>query len=1173
MIKKNKKFSYKHILTILISVATVSIAAISLYCTFNQEQINKLVLKQNLKTFSSSNVGKKVGNIRRWQNNNFDGIEVKNGGFVVLTETQSATRIDSFGNILWEFDPNTLKSDYPSFANKKVVEIAQDEGANQNILYLLLIPKEAPDQQQSIGDPNDPHGYNDLKGSSISYKQKQATVVQIIENINSYVNNNWTPSYNIIGYMDINPEKMVNNYPKLWKMDSVSNNNSSYVNYVDAEITSNIFFTKDDHPSWYVTSKLEKVNNNVDQNINNISNTKMVLPWKQYISNLGNMFAKNGYVFIFGGNGTIFNDPEALSIGMWKLDFTKATSSTDNNQNYVGIPYAYLLRYLHYSPSNLSGDFARPNLRWDQSYAPIGQTNNFSYVPRLAIGGIQTDAASSTNAGYIYLAGGITVGQVKESQNRLGNKDSSNAVNTIQEKRSLQLTGANIVNDPKDVTANSIDPALLFGTAFNIDSLINLPLDNSENNLESFNNVLAIDSYFDVGTTMSVSSSVGTYYYFDKKNHTTTSNSSLSTDINSPYTSLNGFTRLGTVVYTGFVNGRTPFPWDYSPSFQVGEIFNFDNNNTNNNNLSYSYNLSLLIGNAINYYYSTLSFGYSLKSVGGLTKVKMPSKEDPSKTIYGYAMQVGKSIVYLNEPKLGLKDIAYHGPSSISIGDSNLVGIAKYSDMDYPYTKIGNSSITFAPSAYKSITDKLLSTGVGIYVTGIKDFNDTVPTIASSFKISEDPYTDQEFSSSKNDSTLPWNKFVGLNSVNRNSELSSLWLSNDIAKTTNNEHFIVTKQPEISEYYGDAIWKNQRLFYNVQKNSSGQISLINSLGVGEKKAWFELENDTTSYGNDFSWKTGLDNNISLNEYYVSQNNEQQINGEFDVLLKTRDDLYKTNDIFYGQIHKTKTESISYRQLIDNFGHYNYNTILEIDRLSLLGSGKFVSNLSNQILTNSLSNLLEIIDLSLITGNNLDIGTKIKIVKQEFVNDIFEISKQPYIENSQPTKGSVIIVASNENFIDQTATFTAYSWNSLTKTYDIMPRTGSQSINGINSLTFAGFSAMADWILPIIIAVPIVLVALIIGLGCGIGIPMSKHKKAIKVGFELQHEKVGTLTTAVGSVFKKIIDSTNANNIKAKPQMLKASGPKSSLAQQNAPRKSIKTPPSPKPTPKKVVNNN
>ncbi|WP_027124274.1 hypothetical protein [Mycoplasmoides pirum] len=1131
MNKKNKKINYKYLTIALTGLMIFSATAICLYNTFNKNQKTiENSINQNLKfnqSIQSENIGKKVGNIRHWQNNNFSGIEVKNGGFVVLTGTQSATRIDAFGNILWEFDPQNLPSEYSELANKKVVEIVQDEGINQNILYLLLVPKNTLDKQTNI-DPVDPYSYNELAGSNTTHKEKQATVVQITENINSYQNNNWTPSYVINSYININPKKMVDNYPSQWK--SSSSDTPS-------------FFSKDDHPSWYVASKGQSVSNTISQNTN--LNSTMVLPWKQYITNLGNMFARNGNVFMFGGNGSIYNDPEALSIGMWKLDFNKNDNTTNNDQSYIGIPYAYLLKNIEYSPANLNDSTAKPNLRWNESYAPIGQTNNFTYVPRLAVGGIQTNAASSSENSYIYLASGITVGQVKESQNRLGAKDSTSTVTTIQEKRSLQLTGANVVNDPKDVTANSIDPALLFGTAFGIESLINLPLNNSQNNLNAFNNVFAFNSYFDIGTTMSVSSSVGTYYYFDKKNHTTSTSFSTN-DIVDPYTTITGFTtNKANTVYSGFVNGRTPFPWDYSPSFKIGEIFNFSSDN--NNNLSYSYNLSLLIGNAINYYYPTLSFGYSLKSIGGLTKVKMPSTEDPTKTIYGYAMQVGKSILYLNEPKSSLKDIAYHGPSSMSIGNSNVVGTAKYSDMDYPYTKIGNSSITFAPSAYKNVTDQLLSTGVGIYATGIKDFNDTVPTIASSFKISEDPYnTNNSFSSNKKDPKLIWNNFVGLNSVNQNTELSSLWLNSDVSKNTNNEYFITTKLPEISEYYGDAVWKNQRLFYNVQKNSSGHISLILSPGAGEKKAWFELENSTTIYGDNFSWLTGLSNSLTANTYYVSKNNNQEINEQFDVLLKTRDDLQKINDIFYGQIHKSSSEKgVSYRQLIDNYGQYNYNTILEIDRLALLGSGEFVNNVSNQVLTRNLNNLLETVDLSLITGNELNFGTKIKIVKQEFINEIFKISKQPYIKSSEPSKGPVIIVASNTNFISQSAIFTAYSWNSLTKNYDVMPRTNSLSINGINSLLFTGFSAMPDWVFPIIIAVPIVLVALIIGLGCGIGIPMAKHKKSIKLGFELSDQKVGTLTTAIGGVFKKLVD--NSKNIKSRPQMLKASSSKSTPA--------------------------
>ncbi|WP_036448511.1 hypothetical protein, partial [Mycoplasmoides pirum] len=97
------------------------------------------------------------------------------------------------------------------------------------------------------------------------------------------------------------------------------------------------------------------------------------------------------------------------------------------------------------------------------------------------------------------------------------------------------------------------------------------------------------------------------------------------------------------------------------------------------------------------------------------------------------------------------------------------------------------------------------------------------------------------------------------------------------------------------------------------------------------------------------------------------------------------------------------------------------------------------------------------------------------------------------------------------------------------------------------------------------------------LGCGIGIPMAKHKKSIQVGFELQHEKVGTLTTAVGGVFKKIIENTSANNMKAKPQMLKAGGsnstptpkPAAKPTSSGSPKQASN--PTPKPTSKPSIN--
>lgn len=94
----------------------------------------------------------------------------------------------------------------------------------------------------------------------------------------------------------------------------------------------------------------------------------------QYITNIGNLYVANGYVLIFGGNGTQFtSNPDALSIGVFSINFNDLSSI-----QVAGIPYAYVLAGLSTNQFQ-----ARHETR-----LPVGQTANFGYVPRMAVGGV-----------------------------------------------------------------------------------------------------------------------------------------------------------------------------------------------------------------------------------------------------------------------------------------------------------------------------------------------------------------------------------------------------------------------------------------------------------------------------------------------------------------------------------------------------------------------------------------------------------------------------------------------------------------------------------------------------------------------------------------------------------------------------------------------------------------
>ncbi|WP_033159681.1 hypothetical protein [Mycoplasmoides alvi] len=1161
-----RKFNFKYLLVSLASITILTSVGIGLYVFSLSKQSNftKPILKDGSIPITSNNFGQQVGKIRHWQNNNFSGVQVKNNGFVVLTGTDSATRIDSFGNIIWEFDPNNITTDKylgaNDFAGKKVVEIVEDQ-LNSNVLYLLLVPNQAPDECKNVDDPDKLY-YSQMIGSNNS--RNQATLVKITENIGSYSGSSWAPSFTINSHINIDPQKMVDNYPSDWKKKA---SEQTYG-------TENDFFAKVDHPSWYINSSSDKISPatiGTDQS-STVTNETMVLPWKQYVTNLGNMYANNGVVLVFGGNGSIYNDPEALSIGVWKADF--------NTNTIAGIPYAYLLSGLTYDP--VYDATSKPQTRWNWCYAPIGQTSNFHYVPRLAIGGIETNVSSNTKS-FIYLAGGITVGQIRNSQTRDWKPvDEANTEEvrqntregdakpspTLQEKRSLQLSGQNALTNLKSPDRNSIDPCLLFGTALSIDSLINMPTTGlSSLTIDKFSNILVSNSYFDIGTNISYNSFSGTYYFFDSKRGVTQTSSSGSASalttaaqiIEQTVNSYNAARRTFSYYFDPNVDGKQLVFGQLINKLPEGKYTSSSSSSSftqlGSSKASYSYNLPTLVDNARNYYYPTLTFGYSLKSIGSLVKVQMPSEvtETKGQPVYGYAMQVGKSILFINEPKFDSTSIVYHAPSSISIGDNSAIGIPYYGDQPYWYcAKTWQNNLDFDNLPFSSCgsyekDNEVLRLGVGEFVGGIKDLNNTVPYITSHFTIGNDPYASVGPTEEKATAVLPWNDFDGLSFGSNGSSLASLWTD---SQTPTKDHLFLTFNPQLSEFRPGLYW-----------TEFTYLTRVNDY-CGEKQIWFETATQQLQYNNSDSQglsqteqratttfsttqtTTGKFSTIFSipAEYYATGVNETS-GSSVDAVFKMCNDSTNIPCLF-TQNKKSKKAAISdsgISYVTFNPTNIEYKINDSFPRSTILGQGGFINVLTDDILTNSLGSILETNSLSILTNDLNDKYEQIQTVKPEYVNQIFKVTQHVpvYQTLQQESKPEFIILASNVDMLKQQATFTAYSWNCLLNCYDLMPAS-TTDVALVSNVTLSGFSALASWILPVAIVVPILIIALVIGLGCAIGIPMHKHRKSLRVGFELQHQKLNTLTTAVGGVFKKIIESTDGTNMKSKPQMLKPS---------------------------------
>ncbi|PFH42375.1 hypothetical protein BIX78_00010 [Mycoplasmoides pneumoniae] len=104
--------------------------------------------------------------------------------------------------------------------------------------------------------------------------------------------------------------------------------------------------------------------------------------------------------------------------------------------------------------------------------------------------------------------------------------------------------------------------------------------------------------------------------------------------------------------------------------------------------------------------------------------------------------------------------------------------------------------------------------------------------------------------------------------------------------------------------------------------------------------------------------------------------------------------------------------------------------------------------------------------------------------------------------------------------------------------------------------------LPSWVIPVSVGSSVGILLILLILGLGIGIPMYKVRKLQDSSFVDVFKKVDTLTTAVGSVYKKIITQTSV--IKKAPSALKAANnaaPKAPVkpAAPTAPRPPVQPP--------------
>lgn len=1041
----------------------------------NQNQEHAVFDNNSIKAVNqvaTSKQGETVGAIRRSQNNNFQGIQLNDGGLAVLTgnaaDGYAVTRTNAFGGVEWSFNPEDVTGSFASknietkFRNqaikeKAVIEIRQD-AILPNTFYALLVPKDAiPDQ--TTGLVSSTHTYDDIN----EQVKLQASVVQLTQTVDR---SQAAFTYIINNVVSIPPRAMVNNYPSQWKVNNGGPD----------------FFSPNYHKGWY-------------------ENNKFVLPWAMYITNMGNLYGVNGTVLMFGGNGTVFESKQALSIGMFRLNFGLPLANNSGQVEITGIPYAYILAGIQANSFNPITDFEFTN-------APIGQNKNFKYVPRMAVGGVSGPVNNDPNAGYIYLAGSLTVGQEKSVQTENANDSDSTIVgrsvttnnNGAQNSGPPSATvGYGSLNDSDfitnatsatysdiktrfnslngttnngnknatnflpshgflsgDTTGNSKTPLTVFGTQLSVSSLLSIATSESSEDADKSagirilleNDKSWLFSLLDP-SKYSLGVNPGFTYAFNSKGNAPsefrTTDQRLYLSV-LPDESKYDAGRYGYVARSedgrdGAVVGRPQQLWDAG----LG-VF-------------------------------TSLFGYSPKSVGNLA----PYSVDNSLASHGYIMQIGAFIYYFS---LNRQDGFYqqHGTSPVTdVTKSDILApeLNKFQvserENQIKSTKGRFLIATFLPNYWREPNNLFYNYSA----TVAKNSSTTITSDASGNK------------------NLSWSNFIGTStgsnspttSASKDVSVLSLWSSGNNDGTTN--AVLVRGFSGSGETYYD------RTQY--QNPSLGRVRV--TLYDSTTKGVVSLKDPSVPPGQVFPNVTKENPSVIIQKPRTTGNFFSQTKDSGIIVLKP---------------------SSSSGSFLETVG--NYSDWMKASEVTL-GSGNFRSNLPESIKTKSLAELIE---------EKNENGTSIEVVRSQYFDGLFD-----YTFKNQVKPEDRRILVTNKNISNQSATFSAQLLNPINRSWQTIPdENGSVLKNQNVAYSNGSFGNQPEYLLAVAIAVPLFVVAVIVGLGIGIGIPMQKNKKALQQGFDISHRKVDTLTTAVGSVFKQIINRTQIGNIKKTPQLLK-----------------------------------
>ncbi|MDC4182143.1 adhesin P1 [Mycoplasma bradburyae] len=421
-------------------------------------------------------------------------------------------------------------------------------------------PKQLKESSESIESINEGKSYSSIN----SDKKLQGVIVKVNENLF----NKSTP-FLVENMSFIKPKDMVDNYPSNWKKTTENNKYTNVVKFYNQanpsyEADRGYFnakyypkrletqkdtplvdssFSPNEHPEWFDEQK------------------NFVMPWMQYITNLGGLYAKNNTVYLFGGNGTWVNNESALSIGVFRTKFGSSSTEAPGTSKTVGYPYAILLSSISIQKANLA--------QFVPGVAGLGQDLGYHYVPRLAVGGVSSPKSAGGN---IFIGSTITWGtnggtildtkwhtpSVIEDATRT-DKTTTVSNETIPKRWSNlydynSTSSASLLSKPAGGNTKQVES--LFSTALKLDALNALPDQFDEQNKVVFTYAMLDGRQWSLGSwkdsTWFVSDNINSFNYNTQNQLANGGENRNPRNILNALTTARGFDRrsIGNVVYT-----------------------------------------------------------------------------------------------------------------------------------------------------------------------------------------------------------------------------------------------------------------------------------------------------------------------------------------------------------------------------------------------------------------------------------------------------------------------------------------------------------------------------------------------------------------------------------------------------------------------------------------------